>query len=258
MAAGAQSDMKPPLDEGQSAMNPVRPRPPSKKQVRLPPADRENMILEAATDFFANNGFSGQTRDLAIQIGISQSLIFRYFSSKDALLEKVYQRVFLTRWSPFWTENLQDRSRPIRQRLKEFYRIYLAAVDDPRWVRIVMYSSLAGRDLARRWMSRVVETLLGVIAEEINVEFSFSQSKKINFEVVWFLHSIFIYWLIRKHIHCTRTFFLTDELVDLAVDNFLDGICERATPAVRDNRASQQPLDLGLRHRRERAKSSGR
>ena len=38
-------------------------------------------------------------RDLAKQAGISQSLIFRYFATKQALVEKVYQRVYVARWS---------------------------------------------------------------------------------------------------------------------------------------------------------------
>jgi AcrR family transcriptional regulator len=46
-------------------------RSPAKKRVRLSPGDRESMILDAAMDFFTENGFSAQTRDLAKRIGIS-------------------------------------------------------------------------------------------------------------------------------------------------------------------------------------------
>lgn len=200
-----------------------------RKRVRLSPAERENMILDAATDFFTDNGFSGQTRDLAKQIGISQALIFRYFGTKDALLEKVYQRVFLSRWSPSWVENLRDRRRPLRQRLKEFYRAYLLAVDDRRWIRIAMYSSLAGRDLTRRWINRYVEDLLRVIAEEIDAAYTLPEGRRVDVDFAWVLHSGFIYWLVRKHIHGTGTNLVSDNLTDTVVDTFLDGLTVRAT-----------------------------
>jgi AcrR family transcriptional regulator len=208
--------------------------------VRLSPTDRENMILDAAMDFFTENGFSGQTRDLAKQIGISQALIFRYFGTKELLTEKVYQRVFLSRWSPSWADHLRDRSRPLRQRVKEFYRDYLVAVDDRRWIRIAMYSSLSGRDLTRRWIGRYVEDLLGVIAEEINAEFALPDGSKVDIDFVWVLHSGFIYWLVRKHIHNTGTNILADNLVEAAVDNFLDGLAkrDRKNPAVGEQSSS--------------------
>lgn len=199
--------------------------------MRLSPSDRESMILDAAMDFFTENGFTAQTRDLAKRIGISQGLIFRYFGTKEVLVEKVYQRVFLSRWSPTWVDILRDRRHPLRQRLKTFYRDYLIVVDDRRWIRIAMYSSLSGRDLTRRWINRYVTDLLGVIAEEINAEFTFSDGQKADVDFAWVLHSAFIYWLVRKHIHKTVTNIAASGLVDVVVDNFVDGLANRAGKA---------------------------
>jgi AcrR family transcriptional regulator len=190
-------------------------KPAPKKRVRLSPAERENMI-----------------------IGISQALIFRYFGTKDALLEKVYQRVFLSRWSPSWVENLRDRRRPLRQRLKEFYRDYLVAVDDRRWIRIAMYSSLAGRDLTRRWINRYVEDLLRVIAEEIDAAYTLPEGRKVDVDFAWVLHSPFIYWLVRKHIHGTGTNLVSDNLTDTVVDTFLDGLTARGNADAAADRTS--------------------
>ena len=69
---------------------------------RLQPFDRERLIVEAAVRFFAENGFEGQTRKLAASLGITQPLLYRYFPSKEALIERVYQEVFIGRWNPDW------------------------------------------------------------------------------------------------------------------------------------------------------------
>ncbi len=114
----------------------------TQRRTRLSPQARERIILDAAIDFFAEEGFRAQTRALADRIGVSQSLIYRYFGSKENLIERVYEKTFLSRWNPAWEETLADRSRPLRERLQEFFRSYLVAVDDRNWIRVAMHSSL--------------------------------------------------------------------------------------------------------------------
>ncbi len=71
---------------------------PSRK--RLPREERERLIVREAVAFFAEVGFDGQTRELARRIGITQPLLYRYFPSKDALIDRVYQEAYLNRWNP--------------------------------------------------------------------------------------------------------------------------------------------------------------
>lgn len=170
-------------------------------RLRLAPAERERQILDGAVDFFAERGFAADTRLLAAHLGVSQSLVFRYFGSKDALVERVYERVFVTRWNPEWEGVLRDRGRPLADRLVEFYDAYLRVVDDPRWIRIVMLASLDGRDLTRRYVSRNAERLLRVVAEEVREAGGAADD---DLESAWMLHSAVIYYLVRKHIHRTR------------------------------------------------------
>src|SRR5215813_6652765 len=65
-------------------------------------ADRERLIVDQAIRFFAERGFDGQTRELARRMGMTHSAIYRHFPSKEALIERVYQEVYLSRWSPDW------------------------------------------------------------------------------------------------------------------------------------------------------------
>ena len=71
---------------------------PKRRNMRA--ADRERAILDEAIRFFAERGFEGQTRELAKRLGITHSAIYRHFPSKEALIERVYQEVYLSRWSP--------------------------------------------------------------------------------------------------------------------------------------------------------------
>src|SRR3546814_4311648 len=69
---------------------------------RLPRAERERLIVEGAVQFFAEVGFGGDTRELANRLNITHPLLFRYFASKNALIERVYQEEFIGRWNPYW------------------------------------------------------------------------------------------------------------------------------------------------------------
>ena len=215
--------------KGSIAGNNERRASPKKKKMakrkRLSPNEREQMILDGATRFFADHGFESSTRDLAERIGISQALLYRYFKNKGNLIERVYERVFLQRWSPEWADMLSDRSQSVENRLKEFYRSYLRTIDEYSWVRIAMYSGLAGNDLTMRYLHSHVEGLLELILEEIRVERGGSVGPKepLKLEQVWMLHSSFIHYITRKHVYGTPVDGDVDSLVDLNVHVFLYG-----------------------------------
>jgi AcrR family transcriptional regulator len=98
------------------------------KQKRLSPDDRRKEFLAKATEFFAEEGFGGGTRDLARRLGVTQPLLYRYFSSKDDLIKEVYRTVYLEPLDTGWENLLTDRSRPIRDRLQEFYNAYTKVI----------------------------------------------------------------------------------------------------------------------------------
>jgi AcrR family transcriptional regulator len=180
------------------------------------------MILDAAIDYFAENGFSARVRELADNIGVSQSLIFRYFGSKEELIEGVYEKTFLSRWNPEWETILHDQSHTLRERLNTFYRSYMSAVDERRWIRIAMYASLAGRDLTRRYIQGPVTRLISAMGEELQSEKQFGNlDRELTSELVWHIHSTIIYYLIRKHIHGSAVARDRNRVIALVVDKLL-------------------------------------
>src|ERR1700733_8725663 len=88
---------------------------------RLPPEARRREIVRSAVKFFAEKGFEGGTRDLAAYLKITQPLLYRYFPTKEDLIKEVYQTVYLDVWQNSWDELLVDRTRPIVERLRQFY-----------------------------------------------------------------------------------------------------------------------------------------
>src|SRR5216683_1639838 len=80
---------------------------------RLTPEKREREIVEGAVQFFAELGFEGGLRELAQRLGITHQNLFRYFPSKEALIERVYEEVYLGRWQPEWEELLHDSTQPL-------------------------------------------------------------------------------------------------------------------------------------------------
>ena len=67
-------------------------------------------IVDEAIRFFAEHGFGGQTRELAKRMGITHSAIYRHFPSKEALIERVYEEIYLSRWSPTGATMIRDRT----------------------------------------------------------------------------------------------------------------------------------------------------
>jgi AcrR family transcriptional regulator len=195
-------------------------------KLRLAPGDRERQILDGAIAYFSEVGFSGQTRELASRLGITQPLLYRYFPNKQALVERVYQTVFEGRWNPAWIPLLQERSVPLRDRLIEFYRQYAEATYRPEWIRIYMYAGLSDPTLNRRYIQLVRKQLMPVYCREVRHACGLPDAGEVveeEIEFVWNLHGGIFYMAMREHVYKTKinVDFLTQ--VGFAVDNFLAG-----------------------------------
>ncbi len=186
---------------------------------RLPPEERRRQIVDEAVRFFAEVGLEGKTRDLAKRLGVTQSLIFNYFATKDELIEAVYETVYLDRLSPDWPERLTDRSEPLRARLLSFYTEYSALIFQHEWMRIFMFSGLEGATLNRRYLEHLGDVILRpVLAETAAVS---SGTVQPTMEDVWNLHGGIVYIGIRQHIYRMPAPENPDDIIARAVDKYL-------------------------------------
>src|SRR4051794_21760694 len=202
-----------------SAPNPTR--------RRLPPAEREREIVRGAISFFAEVGFEGGTRELAQRLGVTQPLLYRYFPSKEALLDRVYQEVYLSRWNPQWEIRLADRSVPLESRLSAFYIEYAKVILTYEWVRLFMFAGLKGLDFNERYLAFLRRSVFERIVIEIRHARGLAEDappRDEEMELVWGLHAAVFYLGIRKWIYGMPVPPMAERDIELRVTGFLHGV----------------------------------
>lgn len=198
---------------------------------RLSPEERERQIVDGAIAYFAEVGLSGQTRELAQRLGVTQPLIYRYFPTKQDLIDRVYEEVFVGRWRDEWTGLIEDRSRPLRERLIAFYGVYARDVLSYEWIRIYMFAGLAGEDINRRYIALLDDCLLRPIVRELRDAAGVPGPDArditgLEIEAAWHIHAAVFYYFVRKHIYRAKTEPDLDAFIADAVDRTLLGAIE--------------------------------
>src|ERR1700744_4192895 len=196
------------------------------KQRRLSPEERRQEFVAKATEFFAEEGFGGGTRDLARRLGVKQPLLYRYFPSKDDLIKEVYRTVYLEPLETGWEKLLSDRGRWIRDRLLEFYSGYTDVIFTRKWLRIYLYSGLKGLDINRWYVSVVRDKILARIIKECRHEAGLvvqSRPTAFELEMAWVFHSGIFYYGVRKYIYESPVLEDKKQMISDALDAFLAG-----------------------------------
>ena len=196
---------------------------------RLAPEDREHQIVQTAISFFARRGFEASTRDLAKELGITQPLLYRYFPTKKALVDRVYEEVFVRRWNPEWEEWLVDRSVSLAERLKRYLKDYARFVLRSEWVRNFIFAGLSRGGINQKYLSRLRERHFLVIACELRHEFGIpdpadADAEDEEIELVWAMHSSVFYIGVRKWVYDLPTPKRLERLIDMRVDAFMSGV----------------------------------
>jgi AcrR family transcriptional regulator len=191
-------------------------------------AERERFILDEAIRFFAEQGFGGQTRELAKRMGITHSAIYRHFPSKEALIERVYEEIFLSRWSPSWSTLIKDRTLSFDIRLSRFYLEYVERVFEYNWVRIFVFSGMKSFNITGRYLDIVRKEIIEPACSELRHDLKLPSSDRVplserEVEMFWGLHGRIFYMAIRRYVYGTPTPEHLDDIVRDAIRAFLDG-----------------------------------
>src|SRR6202045_1217910 len=181
-----------------------------KRRRRLDPEDREREIVDGAVAFFAEVGFDGGLRDLAKRLGITHQNLFRYFPTKEALIERVYKEVYLDRWQPEWEAVLHDATKPLERRLIDFYESYLPAIFRYDWVRIFVFAGLKGVGITQRYLDLIQKKVVEPLAIELRRFAGLTVDAKValstaELEIAWSLHGEFFYLAIRRWVYDMKT-----------------------------------------------------
>lgn len=146
--------------------NPVKaPTTPAPRR-RLSPAERERQIVEGSVRFFSEHGLDGQLRDLARELGITHTLLYHYFPTKQALIERVYADLFAARWDEEWERLLDDKTLEVEVKLTRFYTKYAKRILERDWVRVFVFSGLSDRYITDRYFALLGEKLFPRLVRE--------------------------------------------------------------------------------------------
>jgi len=188
------------------------------------------MIVDEATRYFAEHGLTGGTSELARRIGITQPLLYRYFSTKDALIERVFENLFPQVKSAEWEALIGDHSIPLRDRLKTFYKEFTETVFTYEHVRLHLFSGLSKLEYNNRYYDLVTEKFFLRIAhalrEEVAVNKGVTFPNEIGeeeLELVQTLHSSIYHISFRRWVHTPGLGGEINHIIDYKVDSFLDG-----------------------------------
>jgi AcrR family transcriptional regulator len=171
---------------------------------RLSVSERERQSVDGAIEFFASNGFGGQLRDLARSIGVTHTLLYHYFPTKQALIDRVYLDVFEGRWRDSWDQLLDDPKLPVEDKFTAFYADYVNNALSREFVRILMFSGLMDHNISDRFFAMLRERLFPrLIRETRRFRGSTSRAKpsERELELLMGLHGGMFYISIRRWIY---------------------------------------------------------
>ncbi len=133
---------------------------------RMSTAERKRQILDRAIQFFAKHGIDGQLRNLTKELGVTHTLLYHYFPTKDALIQEVYKEVFESRWKPEWEDLLDDESLTPEEKFNAFYLDYSNTVLTYDFVRILIFSGLSDHSISDRFFALLRSRLLPRLIRE--------------------------------------------------------------------------------------------
>jgi AcrR family transcriptional regulator len=133
---------------------------------RMNTADRKRQILDRAIQFFAKHGIDGQLRNLTKELGVTHTLLYHYFPTKEALIKEVYKEVFESRWKPEWEKLLDDKRLSPEEKLNAFYLDYTNTVLTYDFVRILIFSGLSDHSISDRFFELLRSRLLPRLIRE--------------------------------------------------------------------------------------------
>ena len=116
--------------------------------MRMLGTDRRRQLIETALDVFSRKGFDGATtKEIAVEAGVTEAIIFRHFPTKQAL----YTAVVQAKRDPAEIEAWMAAVKSFTGRnddaglFREIAGVILACYrDDPRHERVMLYAALEG------------------------------------------------------------------------------------------------------------------
>lgn len=175
-----------------------------RRRTRLTGAERERQIVDGAVRFFADRGLDGQLRELAAEIGVTHALLYHYFPTKQALIDRVYVELFEGLWQPAWERLLDDPALDVQTRFTRFYCAYADAIFSREFVRIMIFSGLSDHQIPDRFFELLRRRLFPRLIRETRRHCGVAGRSKPNareLELLMGLHGGIFYIGLRRWVY---------------------------------------------------------
>ena len=200
---------------------------PRKRAPRLQAEDRRAMILFEAATLFAAHGFTASTSDLADRMGVRKTLLYKYFPSKEGLIEEVLQTFLNTSWLTYFSAVISDRTISLEQRLAASFTSMLEN-EHEKSLRLLIRSMLDGLELPRGFLNeldkKLIIPLVGEMRHIRNLEtiesLPLMASER---ELALGLYGSIFFYSIRRYIYKTQICDDQAALIKMYVEQFLSG-----------------------------------
>ena len=184
---------------------------------RLSAEKRRATIIKVAKRLFAQNGFHGVSIDEIVkEVGVSPSILYRHFTSKDELYGAVLHEFSCTRES--YVEAVVDEDTGFETVLRTMTRVFVnSIVNQPDLLKMEMHSQLEGSDASRefflnRWKSFTdyIENTLAELQNQNRIE-------PINVKAAALMYQGIIREILL--LKCLQT---TDQFSELSIDDLVN------------------------------------
>jgi AcrR family transcriptional regulator len=131
----------------------------TKPKFRRDPARTRERIFEAATDLFAERGFSGVTMShIADAAQVNRRMIYVYFGDKEGVYRSVMERAFELAWLPVLdsieaSHGTEHPAEALRAALLAYFDSLTA---NPKYVRLLAWEAASGWEVVNRFDSPVL------------------------------------------------------------------------------------------------------
>jgi AcrR family transcriptional regulator len=148
---------------------------------------------------------SVSTRDICKPLGVTQALLYRYFTSREALIDAALERVFAHLWVTDWHAHLEAAQGDLTARLIAFYTPYVTTATST-FMRLFMWCALSNYPVPQRFFVPLTNKILRAVVSAMRAEASLpglsgkpmTQGER---ELAMTLHTSIVFISIRRHIY---------------------------------------------------------
>lgn len=138
-----------------------------------PQSEKEQDIIKAAEDVFAELGFAGATTaELAKSAGVTERTLFKYFPTKFDLYKRILSGLLLSTIVPGHMSDLKERLLLLKPNFKDWYTSILkarweAVSKEPKKLKLLLGALLFSKEFAEifgiLWKTNLYDTSLEAI-----------------------------------------------------------------------------------------------